>query len=184
MDRNEFVDMLTSDIVRITVGQVDRQKTFSIHKNLFAKKAPVFYKMFDGGFKEGVTGLATLPYDSHEAFENFAQWLYFPSAETFSSHIVRNLLPQENSSVARWELVETIVFANKYCLDALSDLAMSSWIIHQRSTFPLEELRKITSYIVANTSHLCKARVGLLCSHMGMAYTSASGKGFLQIKYI
>lgn len=122
-----------------------------------SKKALTFGKMFGSGFKEGLTRAATLPDDSIDAFAVFAKWLYL-SIEVDSSFISGCLFSKDQTSEERWKVVETIVFADKYGLDELSDLAISSWITWQSSILPLGELQSITSYIIANTSRLCKAR--------------------------
>lgn len=153
-----FASALTSGVVEITVGQGDEQKTFYIHKIFFRTKAPIFDKMFSASFKEGLTGSATLPDDSCKAFTVFAKWLYSSKSKP-TELVICPLFSHEWTSEIRWEMVETIVFADKYCLDQLSDEIMSLWIKYQaRGRLPFEELKKITSYIVANSSDFCKAR--------------------------
>ncbi|KFY89016.1 hypothetical protein V500_05992 [Pseudogymnoascus sp. VKM F-4518 (FW-2643)] len=157
MENKGLIDVFASEVVGITVWKHDKQKKVFIHKELFARKAPVFFKMFRGSFKEGITGLAALPDDSLEAFEVFAKWLYL-SMVTQPIITVSSLFTSKQSSEGRWKMVETIAFADKYCLDELSDMVMSSWFEDQPVAIPLKELEKITSYVLANSSNLCKAR--------------------------
>ncbi|OBT73346.1 hypothetical protein VF21_08381 [Pseudogymnoascus sp. 05NY08] len=159
MDRNKFIDIFASEVVRITVGKDDKQRKFSIHKDLFTRKAPAFHKMFDGSFKEGVTGLATLPDDNVEAFEVFTNWLYLSIMDKFVCF--PQLFPHQDLSTIPWVIVETIVFADKYFMDELSDLAMTTWCIYRYSIPSVAELKKVTGYIVANSSPLCKFRAYL-----------------------
>lgn len=113
--------------------------------------------MFSSRFKEGLTSVAILPDDSSVAFKVFSKWLYL-SVTTHPKHIPRGLFSFEQTSEVRWKMLETIIFADKYCLDELSDMVMSSWIEHQDVTLSLDELKNITSFLVANSSKLCKAR--------------------------
>ncbi|KFZ15622.1 hypothetical protein V502_05496 [Pseudogymnoascus sp. VKM F-4520 (FW-2644)] len=154
---NGITEVLTSEVVKLVVGQGDGQKTFYIHKELFQSKAPVFDKMFGGSFKEALTGSAALPDDTCEAFEIFSKWLYLSMTE-HTNLIILDLVPRPLTCKIRWQLIETIVFADKYCIDELSDLIMSVWMRFQKDGLPIMELKKITSYIVANCANRCKAR--------------------------
>ncbi|KFY01086.1 hypothetical protein O988_02920 [Pseudogymnoascus sp. VKM F-3808] len=153
-----FTDAATSGVVEITVGQGDGCKTFRINKLYFQEKAPIFDRMFSANFKEGIIGSATLPEDSCEAFAAFAKWLHSSKSKSSDKMLYPIFLYQTTSEI-RWQMVETIVFADKYCLDRFSDAVMSWWIKYQAKVrLPLEELKKITSYIIANCSNLCKSR--------------------------
>lgn len=152
-----FTRVLTSEVVKLVVGQGDGQKTFHIHKELFQSKAPVFDKMLGGSFKEAMTGSATLPDDTCEAFEVFSKWLYLSMTESPNSTMLK-LFPGRITCKIRWQLIETIVFADKYCIDELSDLVMSVWLRFQKDGLHIDEHKKITSYIVTKSSDRCKAR--------------------------
>lgn len=116
--------------------------------------------MFDGSFKEGVTGLATLSDDNVEAFEIFTKWLYLSIMNTNINCF--ELFPSHNSrTLLLWRIVETIVFADKYFIDELSDLAMTAWSYYRYHIPSVAELKKVTSYLVANCSPRCKFRAYL-----------------------
>ncbi|KFX95690.1 hypothetical protein V490_03714 [Pseudogymnoascus sp. VKM F-3557] len=154
---DRFTDAITSGSVQITVGKDDNQKIFSIHRGLLSQETSALEKMFSGYFKEGIDGEATLPNDSPKAFEVFSTWLYV-SVITHPSYIIRELFSGKQTREVRWKMVETIAFADKYCLDKLGDMVISVWFKYQMVALPLEELKEITSYIVANSSPRCKAR--------------------------
>ncbi|OBT47677.1 hypothetical protein VE00_02180 [Pseudogymnoascus sp. WSF 3629] len=150
-----LIDALTSGVITITVGKEDdTQATFTVHKKLFQGKAPIFNKMFGGSFLEGVTGSATLPNDDHEAFEVFMEWLY---RNTLTSLALLSKSKSVNA-VLRLKIAKTMVFADKYCLDELSDRAMSIWFQGRGRTLLAGELETITAYVVDNSAPTCRAR--------------------------
>jgi hypothetical protein len=152
-----FTSAIVSGVVQLKVGKDDNQKIFSIHRELFSKEASVFERMFSGHFKEGLDGVANLPDDSTEACEVFSTWLY-ASVMVRPANMPKYLFSSEKTKAVRWKMIETIVFADKYCLDELNDLVITSWFKYQMVALPLEELKEITSYIVANSSPRCTAR--------------------------
>lgn len=102
--------------------------------------------------------------------------------ENVETHRTNNLptfptREDERTSEIRWNMTETIAFADKYCLDQLSDEVMSLWIKYQaKDRLQLEELKKITSYITANTFNRCKAR-DFLAHLWAIEMLQAPGKG-------
>lgn len=145
-----FTSALTSGVITITVGKDDAQATFTIHKKLFQGKAPIFDKMFGGSFLEGITGSAALPDDDHEAFEVFMEWLYRNTLTSLSDK-------KSASAALRMKIAKTMVFADKYCLNELSDRAMSVWF-QGCSKLSSTELETITAYVVGNSAPTCRAR--------------------------
>jgi hypothetical protein len=103
---------------------------------------------------EGRTGSATLLDDDHEAFEVFMEWLY--------RNALTSLMPpsdKKSGGVAlRLKIAKTMVFADKYCLDELSDRAMSIWFRGRDKTLLAAELEMITAYVVDNSAPTCRAR--------------------------
>lgn len=69
---------------------------------------------------ERVTGSAALPDDDHEAFEVFMEWLYRNTLTSLTDK-------KSGKAASRLKIAKTMVFADKYCLDELSDRAMSIW---------------------------------------------------------
>ena len=146
-----FTSALTSGVITIIVGKDDAQATFTIHKKLFQGKAPIFDKMFGGSFLEGITGSATLPDDDHESFEVFVEWLYRNTLTSLTGK-------KSEKAALHMKIVKTIMFADKYCLDELSDRAMSIWF-RGRGKLPADtELETITAYVVDNSAPTCRAR--------------------------
>lgn len=152
-----FISILASGVVKITAGKDDKQKIFFIHKKLVEERAPIFFKKFSSHFKGGTTDLIALPDESGEVFEVFSEFLY---SDVGSSDLGRlNRVFSCDQSEIRWEIMETVVFAGKYCLNNLHDEVMTSWCMLENLILPLDELKKITAYLVRNSSKRCKARI-------------------------
>lgn len=60
----------------MTVGEAPTQEAFSIQKDLLCQKAPLFGKMFNSGFQEGISQTSLLPDDNIATFLLFVTWLY------------------------------------------------------------------------------------------------------------
>lgn len=116
---------LGSEFVRIEVGSDLNKKEFLIHKKLLSVKAPVFGKMFNGGFKEAETNCATLPKDDLKAFKSFVEWLYRETIRT-----IRLDVPEDDDSQSS-EMFKLYLFASKYLLIELADRSLTGYIRYE-----------------------------------------------------
>jgi peroxiredoxin family protein len=121
------------------------------------QKAPIFFEKFYGHFKEETTDLITLPDENSEIFEVFSEFLYSGILFGYLDRLNRTF--SCNESEIRWEMMEIVVFADNYGLTRLHDEVMSSWSMFGDLILSLDELKKITTYLVQKSSQRCKARV-------------------------
>jgi hypothetical protein len=110
------------EVVKIDVGTGLNKKPFWIHKTLLSEKAPVFGRMFNGGFIEAETNYASLPEDDPMAFEAFVEWLYRGTIKT-----IRLDLPK-NEDAQGFEIFAIYVLASKYLLTELADRSLSGYV--------------------------------------------------------
>ncbi|KFY12834.1 hypothetical protein V492_03641 [Pseudogymnoascus sp. VKM F-4246] len=148
---NGLINALTGGVVKIIVGKDDTQPIFTIHKNIFQGKAHAFETMFGGAFLEGITGSAELPDDDHEAFEVFMEWLYQNTLNSLSDE-------KTDNGAFGLKIAKTMVFADKYCLNELSDRAVAIWFRRRLKPLSATDLETITTYVVANSAPTCRAR--------------------------
>ncbi|CZR66762.1 uncharacterized protein PAC_16663 [Phialocephala subalpina] len=76
-----IADELDCDVVNITIGTGDLQKSFNVHKTPLCKKIPYFDKMFNGSFEEASTQRATFPEDHLVPFMLLIGWVYTKTIE-------------------------------------------------------------------------------------------------------
>ena len=134
--------------MRIEVGTGEHKKNFTIHKQLLSEKAPVFDKMFNGGFQEAETKTASLPEDETYAFEGFVEWLYRGTIPTVAIHEMIELLGVSH-------------FASKYLLNELQDRALTKFIQMTTLHKLLPQLQHIAKYC-ALTTETSKLRLYLV----------------------
>lgn len=86
-----------------------------------------------GGFLESQTKTASLPDDSEKVFDQFAAWLYSnnpalttPKPNSSPSLPLLDISLSTATSGPIWERLELYLFAQKYCIDALSDACIDS----------------------------------------------------------
>lgn len=138
-----------SAVVTFIVGTGSEATTFHIHKDLFVNKADIFTRMFNGGFEEGERGIAELPEDVVGAFEIFVEWLYTNDTELLFPDLNEN-----RSDIA----VETLIFADKYCVDELFNISMSAWISAEETLHGFREIGNITSRILEHSTPNSQSR--------------------------
>jgi len=95
---------------------------FRVHKKLLCRDAPVFDRMFNGGFKEAVKNSADLPDDEPETFDSFLKWLYRGTFDEIDK------VTANSKSGPMWERIKLYCFAEKYCINVLADSAMDTII--------------------------------------------------------
>lgn len=133
-----------TDIVNIAVGPEATAKMFAVHKALLCSQSPVFQKMFNGGFKEGITQSATLPEDVPGIFEMFLTWLYRGKIEWVGA--------------MKSQVSDLVLFADKYQIIPLMDQSIDAFILQSKAlNLGLTPTGMIRIY--ANTSQGCKMRL-------------------------
>jgi hypothetical protein len=143
-----------SDMVDVYVG-ADRIH-FHVHQRLLCNKAPVFDKMFNGGFSEAGKKSAELPDDDPKAFDSFLQWVY--RDQVAKVDLAADLA---NASTEGGQLCDAIMlycFAEKYCIDALADSVMNA-ILEAFVTTPCAPSAEETTLVYDNTSEGSRLRL-------------------------
>jgi hypothetical protein len=107
-------------MVEIFVGP--SRVRFSVHEKSLSAQSPVFKSMFNTGFLEADKKSAELPDDEPEVFDAFYQWLYRDTLDEMNSK------DSKRSSGPIWERIKLVCFAEKYCIDKLSNYGMDTLI--------------------------------------------------------
>jgi hypothetical protein len=98
------------EIIKVFVGA--DEKAFTIHKTLICEISPVFDRLFNGNFKEGIEGVAHLQDDEPDTFKDFSHWLYYREIP-----IEHQSSPDETYLL----LVSLFVLADKYKIRRLKN---------------------------------------------------------------
>lgn len=118
--------------------------TLLSHSRLCAR-APVFDRMFNGGFREASDQLAKLPEDDPEAFNVFLEWLY-------TSRLTQpNDLQEADMFTWTWSYLKVYCFAEKYCLSELMNHAVSTLILTMSANSQLPDAEEM-AYVYENSS--------------------------------
>jgi hypothetical protein len=105
--------------------------------------------MFNGNFQEGIKQTATLPEDDPETFALFLTWPY--------RNIIELTVPHKGFVNSTGQLVDILVFAEKYQIISLLDKAIDKlvWIHRTEELFPN---KKNISCVYGNISQGSKSR--------------------------
>ncbi|KAF7885358.1 uncharacterized protein EAF01_011423 [Botrytis porri] len=113
-----WIDTIGTRIVRLEVGTGFDQAVFTVHKTILCEKIAFFDKMFNGKFLEGITHCAKMPEDNIEAFKLMIGWVYSGVIEPGIG------LTFANGNSASTPLLELVILAEKYDINALVDATM------------------------------------------------------------
>ncbi|KFY05609.1 hypothetical protein V492_08413 [Pseudogymnoascus sp. VKM F-4246] len=123
-----FSETFGTEIVKITAGEDESKRTFTVHKNILVSESKFFSAMFDSNFLESVTSSASFPENNPSAFEVLMEWIYYDSLKSIG-------LNRSHTEEEGWEnmrkIITTLGLADKYCIDELADRCLT--ILDHRS---------------------------------------------------
>lgn len=120
---NGYFRDLGDELVTIYAGPSKRK--FTVHKKLICDKVTVFAKMFDGLFKEGISGTAELPEDDEDSVGCFLEWLYRDDCGLFVGEIHHAFLDEPPIIVSTAQM-NLYIFASKYSITPLMERVTDS----------------------------------------------------------
>ncbi|KAN0095043.1 hypothetical protein V8E51_015754 [Hyaloscypha variabilis] len=121
-----FLEMLSTEMVEISIGKGNDKKHTRVHKGLLCSKIPYFEKMLSGGFKEAAENSAKFPEEDIEAFKNLMQWVYSGTLPRF--RWVQDLEGEDGEFESSWCIGQTYLLLDKFCLFSLADQALTDFI--------------------------------------------------------
>ncbi|GIZ45005.1 hypothetical protein CKM354_000818900 [Cercospora kikuchii] len=126
---DDFLRSLEGPTVLVKVGTGDGGRDFTVSRALLCQNSEWFRSALEGDrFKEGQTGVISLPEDSTRAFSSFHFYLLrrrmlFP-VEKLEDGTVDAFADQLETCIETW------TFANKYSMHTLKDTAMIAFCWH------------------------------------------------------
>ncbi|CZR67132.1 uncharacterized protein PAC_17031 [Phialocephala subalpina] len=118
-----FRENMGSETVELIVGK-DKAK-FLVHKKLLCDKIPYFDKMFNGGFEEARSKIATFSEDRAQSMDLLLGWVYHGS--------IRKIQGTNNNGVREipsWSFVDMYSLAHKLCLRDVQDEVMDAYLTY------------------------------------------------------